>query len=99
MIIVDSSMKKTLLLPLMFLALASCSDKFGSVKEGMTTEEMKLIVGEPDSVRNDFFSDVWFYDTHIVSVENDHVTMVRSKAEIRAEMRQMQKEIENLPRR
>lgn len=92
-------MKKTLFgIVCLFLA-SSCADRFGQIEEGMSTEEMKSIVGEPDSIRNDFFSDVWFYDTHIVSVENDKVTMVRSKAEIKAEIMQMHQEIENLPLR
>jgi len=92
-------MKKFIYILFIMLAFSSCVDKFANIKEGMTTDEMKKIVGEPDSVRNDFFSNVWFYETHIISVENDHVTMVRSKEEIRAEVRQMQQEIENLPRR
>jgi len=78
-----------------FLTTSFCS-RFDKITEGMSTTELKEIVGNPDSIRNDFFTEVWFYDTHIVSVSNDTITMVRSKKEIREEMIEMQKEIERL---
>lgn len=62
------------------------------VKVGMTSEQLTEIAGEPDSVRDEFFNKVWYYETHLVTVENDTVRQIASKAEIKAEIMRMQQE-------
>lgn len=78
------------------ITITSCVKRFENVKVGMTTSQLKDVVGSPDSIRNDFFAEVWFYETHLVSVSCDTVTLIRNKAEIQAEVRDMQKEIDRL---
>jgi outer membrane protein assembly factor BamE (lipoprotein component of BamABCDE complex) len=58
----------------------------------MTSEQLTEIAGEPDSVRDEFFNKVWYYETHLVTVENDTVRQIASKAEIKAEIMRMQQE-------
>mgnify|MGYP002853582786 CR=1 FL=1 len=89
----------TAVLSAVVLMLTTSCNKFSNVSEGMTISELKEIVGEPDSIRNDTFNEVWFYNTHVVSVVNDTVTMVRSKKEIREEVLQMQRQMEELNKR
>ncbi len=91
-------MKNFAIVALVLLLTTSCNP-FSSVSEGMSTAELKEAVGEPDSIRNDLFNEVWFYNTHIVSVANDTVAMVRSKKEIREEVLQMQREMEEINKR
>lgn len=88
-----------LLCSVVVMIATACGNRFDNVSEGISTSELKTMVGEPDSIRNDFFTEVWFYDTHIVSITNDTVTLIKSKREIREEMQQMQKEIEQLNNR
>jgi hypothetical protein len=58
----------------------------------MTSEQLTEIAGEPDSVCDEFFNKVWYYETHLITVENDTVRQIASKAEIKAEIMRMQQE-------
>ena len=69
-----------------------CRNPLMEVKVGMTSEQLTEIAGEPDSVRDEFFNKVWYYETHLVTVENDTVRQIASKAEIKAEIMRMQQE-------
>ena len=77
-------------------ACCACSADFSEVRPGMSVEELLQSVGEPDSVRNDFFNEVWFYPTHIVSVSADTVSLVQSVAELKAETIRMQEELKKI---
>lgn len=87
-------------IPLFFISapfISSCDcNNFDKVKVGHSTKELIEIVGEPDSIRDDFFNKVYFYKTHLVSVENDTVRNINSIAQIKAEMMNMQHEINKI---
>ena len=82
----------TILISIAAFALSSCNNNFSKVEEGLSTQQLSALVGEPDSIRDDFFNQVWFYKTHLITVENDTVRKVTSIAEIKAETQRMQEE-------
>ena len=95
----DKLMKLNILviLTILCLSLTQCtSNKFRDVKEGMSIPQLKELVGEPDSIRNDFFNEVWFYKTHIVSIADSSVSMVQSIAEMKKATAEMEVEVKEL---
>ena len=62
----------------------------------MSVNQLKELVGEPDSIRNDFFNEVWFYKTHIVSVADSTVSLVQSIAEMKKATAEMEQEVKQL---
>ena len=89
-------MRKIIISLLLLIAISSCSADFSRVSVGMDSNEVEELVGKPDSIVNNFFSDIWYYETHLVTIENGKVTMVRSKEEIRRELMKMQEELKHL---
>lgn len=75
------------------MALVSCNcNPFEDVSVGISSKQLTDIVGEPDSICDEFFNQVWHYKTHLVTIENDTVKQVSSIAEIKAEIIRMQQE-------
>lgn len=81
------------------MLISSCVRHFDAVREGMSTCEMKELIGSPDSIRNDFFAEVWFYENHVITISCDTVSMIRTKKELREEARKMQEELMKIKKR
>ncbi|RXK57552.1 hypothetical protein ESA94_20350 [Lacibacter luteus] len=76
-------MKKITMLFLLPILMACGNQKkdFTKVTEGMTTDEVVKVVGEPEQKQNIVFGDIWMYETHVVSFVAGKVMAVRDKAE------------------
>ena len=74
------------------LFFAACSSNFDKVKIGMPTAELQSLVGSPDSIRDDFFSQLWFYPDYAITICDDSVSAIRTKEQMRIEVQQMMEE-------
>ncbi|MBE6339172.1 MAG: hypothetical protein E7069_00355 [Bacteroidales bacterium] len=71
------------------IAMVACQHHFDELKVGSHISEMKRLVGSPDSIRDDFFNQLWFYPDYVITVSNDTVSVIRTKAQMQAEVQEM----------
>ncbi len=73
-------MKKLLLIALVFIF--SCSGKDASkVEVGMSPEKVIEVAGEPKNKNKLFGAEMYFYDTHVIVIENDSVKSIKTMEE------------------
>ncbi|MBR6249752.1 MAG: hypothetical protein IKR17_00980 [Bacteroidales bacterium] len=84
-------MKKTIfiILACVSFAVVACQRHFDKLKVGARTSELKRLVGSPDSIRDDFFNQLWYYPEYVITVSNDTVSVIRTKAQMQAEVQAM----------
>ena len=96
-------MKKTLII-ITLAAMAACTNKpdFTKVKNGMTTDQVKIAIGEPTRKQNMAIAEWWYYgDNQVVVIMNDSVANVvpdakKAAAEINAAMDSMNAQMDSI---
>lgn len=79
------------------LLIISCTNrKFNKIEIGMPINQLIEIVGEPDSIVDNYFNETWFYPTHIISINDSAVALIQSKSKLKAEIQEMQKDIQQI---